>query len=70
MLPESVLDADDFPPGPDGLAQFVAARIDELEAHRLTLRTRAEKRPINKHLYTLRGMLKWCRTRHGYTGNE
>lgn len=66
MLPESNLSKEDFPLGPNGAALFLEARIDELEAHKLTLRTRAEKRPVNQQLHTLRDMLYWCRTRAGY----
>lgn len=66
MLPESDVEREDYPVGPNGMALALEARIDELEAHKLTLRTRAEKRPINRHLHALQGMLEWCKTRAEY----
>lgn len=70
MLPESAIDREDYLSGPNGMALALSAEIDELEAHKLTLRTRAEKRPVNQKLHQLRDMLKWCKIRRGYTGNE
>ena len=66
MLPESKLDLDCLPKGPNGMILALESRIDELEAHKLSLRTRAERRPVNKQLHMLRGLLEWSKTRAGY----
>jgi len=67
LLPPSELNQDDYPRGPNGMALFVAHRIAELEAALADHPTRDARRPINKHLHTLRGMLRWCKSRAGYT---
>lgn len=65
-LPPSALDRDDYPRGPWGLARLCEDRMAELEEAKAACRTRAERKPINQHLHTLRGMLRWCETRAGY----
>lgn len=64
-LPPSELDSDDYPPGPNGMAALCEARIAELEGWRKIL-PRAERRPVNQHIHTLRGMVRWCKSRAGY----
>ena len=66
MLPPSELDPDAYPRGPWGMARFMEARIAELEEQRKACRTRTERRPINKQLHLVRGLLRWCETRAGY----
>lgn len=66
QLPSSSLDVDAYDPGPNGLARLCEDRIAELKASLAQCRTRDERKPINKHLHTLRHMLRWCRTRAGY----
>lgn len=65
MLPESEIDADDYPKGLWGKARYLEDRITELEGFK-ALVPRSKRRPINQHLHTLRGMLAWCKTRAGY----
>lgn len=65
-LPPSALNQDDYPRGPNGMALFVEHRIVELETALADCTTREARRPINKHLHTLRGMLRWCKSRAGY----
>ena len=65
MLPESEIDADDYPKGLVGKARYLEDRIAELEGFKAIV-PRAERRPINQHLHTLRGLLAWCKTRAGY----
>jgi hypothetical protein len=65
-LPPSALDPDAYPLGPTGGAHFMEARIAELEAQKRGCRTRDERRPINKLLHTLRGLLRWYKSRAGY----
>lgn len=65
-LPPSLVDKDDFPRGPTGMARYLEARIDELEGQRLDAGDRHERRPINKALHACRDMLRWCKSRAGY----
>lgn len=68
-LPPSKLDRDDqdkYPLGPNGLARFCEDRIAELESAKAECRTRDERSPINKHLFTLRDLLRFAKSRAGY----
>lgn len=65
-LPPSRIRADDYPPGPNGLARLCEDRIAELVVQRAECRTREARRPINQHLHTLRGMLRFAKSRAGY----
>lgn len=51
--------------GPTGMARFLEAEITALEAKRTTVAGSA-RRPINRRLHTLRGLLAWCKSRAGY----
>lgn len=51
--------------GPNGLAHALETEIAALVLEREAL-TRSERKPINKRLHTLRGLLAWCKTRAGY----
>lgn len=64
-LPSSRIRADDYPPGPNGMARHCEDRIAELVAAKAEYRTRAERRPINQHL-TLRDLLRFAKSRAGY----
>lgn len=66
MLPPSKVSADDYPSGPWGLARLCEDRMAELEEQRKACRTREERRPINQHLHTLRGLLRFAKSRAGY----
>jgi hypothetical protein len=66
MLPPSSLDRDDYPPGPWGMARLCEDRIAQLEEAKAACGTKAERRPINQHLHTLRGILRWCESLAGY----
>ncbi|MEO7384911.1 MAG: hypothetical protein ABIU18_08260 [Novosphingobium sp.] len=57
--------ADDYPQGPNGMAQACENIIAELEAKRLTV-PRSERRLLNERLHSLRELLAWCKTRAGY----
>ena len=70
MLPDENLDFDLFERGPAGMASAIRTRMDELEAYKLTLCEKAEKRRVNQQLHSLRIMLRWCKTRAGYTGSK
>ena len=59
MLPESEIDPDDYPKGPWGKARYLEGRIAELEGFKAMV-PRAERRPINQQLHTLRELLAWC----------
>ena len=65
MLPASKLDQSAYPRGPWGMARFCEHRIAELEAARAGL-PRSERRPVNQHLHTLRGLLRFAKSRRGY----
>lgn len=68
-LPPSKLDRDDadkYPPGPNGFARFCEDRIAELMEQRAECQSPAERQSINKHLHTLRDLLRWCKSRSGY----
>lgn len=65
-LPPSTIDPDDYPRGPNGMALLIEDRIAELEGRKAECRSKQERRPINQHLHTLRGMLSWCKSRAGY----
>jgi hypothetical protein len=65
-----MVDRNDYPPGPNGLALLCADRIAELEQERAIAATRDEKRAINKHLHLCRDMLRWCKTRAGYVSTD
>lgn len=54
------------PLGPNGMALELEARIAELEAAKGDCRTRTARRTINKRLFAMRGLLRWCKTRAGY----
>lgn len=51
--------------GPNGLARALEAEIASLVAKREAT-PRSKRRPINRRLHTLRGLLAWCKTRAGY----
>ena len=51
---------------PNAWALHLEGRIADLEAKLVNCRSRAARRPINKHLHTLRGLLAWCKSRAGY----
>lgn len=65
-LPPSAYDPDDYPRGPAGMARYLEDRLEELEGKKCEARTRAERRPINKHLHRCRDLLRWCKSRAGY----
>lgn len=65
-LPPSRLDTASYPSGPNGLARLCEDRLAELGEQLAECRTKAERRPINQHMHTLRGMLAWCKSRAGY----
>jgi hypothetical protein len=50
----------------NSMAGDIAAKIGDLEAEKLACRTRADRRPLNQRLHTLRGLLDWCKSRRGY----
>ncbi|MBV1692180.1 hypothetical protein KRR38_33655 [Novosphingobium sp. G106] len=61
-----MLDPSDYPPGPNGMAQLCEDRIAELEAKRAAAKTRAERKPINRQLHTVRQLLRFAVSRAGY----
>ena len=65
-LPPSRINRDDYPHGPNGMARLLEDRIAELEAHRAECRTREERKPFNKQLHAVRGLLRFAKSRAGY----
>lgn len=49
----------------NSIAADIEAKIVELEAEKDAV-PRAERRPINRRLHSLRGLLEWAKTRRGY----
>ena len=49
----------------NSIAKDIRARIAEMEAEKAVL-PRSERRPINRRLHSLRGLLEWAKTRQGY----
>lgn len=69
MLPESKLDLDNYGNGPKELERSCLDRLAELESQKAKCKDKTQRRAINKHMHTLRDMVKWCRTRAGYVGS-
>ena len=65
MLPESEIDADDYPKGLVGKARYLEGRIAELEGFKAMV-PRSDRRPINQQMHLLGDLLAWCKTRAGY----
>jgi hypothetical protein len=65
-LPPSLVDKDDYPSGPTGMARYLEARLDEMEGQKRECRFRDERRPINQQMHQLKDLLRWCKTREGY----
>lgn len=57
---------DGEPLGPTGMAEQFQIRIVELEAS-LASAAPGQRRAINKRLRMAKDMLKWCKSRAGYT---
>lgn len=66
QLPPSKIDRAAYPSGPNGLARLCEDRIAELIEQRAECQSSAERKPINKHLHTLRELLRFAKSRAGY----
>lgn len=66
MLPESKINEDDYPQGPNGMAKLCEDRLAKLAAQKADCRDKETRRAINKHAHLLRELLGWCKTRAGY----
>ncbi|RVQ65729.1 hypothetical protein EKN06_12400 [Croceicoccus ponticola] len=62
-------DTPDFGRGPNGLALLCEHKLDELVAEKAECTDRQRVRAINKHMHTLRELLRFAKSRAGYTGN-
>lgn len=62
-LPNSLVDQDRHWSGPLGLVQFCEHRLAVLEAVKRECSTRAERRPINRHMHQMRQILKLATAR-------
>lgn len=56
--------------GPNAMAAKVVTMIAKLEAEKAAASSRAERRPINQRLHSLRGLLEWAKTRVGYVESD
>lgn len=59
----------DFGPGPNGMALLCEHKLDELAAEKADCKDRQRRREINQHMHQLRELLRFAKSRAGYTGS-
>lgn len=59
-------DFDGFGSGPNGMALLCEHKLDELAAERAECKDRKRKQAINRHMHTLRDLLRFAKSRAGY----
>ena len=56
--------------GPNGLAEVIRDKLVDIAAELDVCTDRRQRKALNQHAHMIKGMLRWCKTRAGYTGSQ